>query len=175
MSNSDNSFIFSCSRNAQITFSEKPQLKIIGFQNYKHWYLIHTWSDQSDIAFNGTIVNRALLSLNGVSLRTDLYTGIPFAESTLGFIVVTIWWRRSGWVSNSSLQTLLCYLFHWFHWEGIISHIYINKRKGGGRGVIKTHVIHATSLKEITRGINMFNSTNHFITCLLYTSPSPRD
>ena len=25
---------------------EKPQLKIISFQNYKHGYIIHTWSDK---------------------------------------------------------------------------------------------------------------------------------
>ena len=34
--NSNNSYMFSCSRNSQVTFEEKPQLKIISFQNYKH-------------------------------------------------------------------------------------------------------------------------------------------
>ena len=33
--------MFSCSRNAQVTAVEKPQLKIISFPNYKHEYLIH--------------------------------------------------------------------------------------------------------------------------------------
>ena len=28
-------------------------MKIISFQNYKHWYLIHTWSEK---AFKGTVV-----------------------------------------------------------------------------------------------------------------------
>ena len=37
----------SCSRNAQVTRKEK----LISFQNYKHWYLINTWSDK---AFPGT-------------------------------------------------------------------------------------------------------------------------
>ena len=37
------------------TFVEKPQSTIISFQNYKHWYLIHTWSDK---AILGTVVNR---------------------------------------------------------------------------------------------------------------------
>ena len=46
--NSDNSCRFSCSN------LEKPQLKIIIFQNYKHWYLIH-----SDKALKGTVVNWA--------------------------------------------------------------------------------------------------------------------
>ena len=31
----------------KVTYLEKPQLKIISFKNYKHWYLIH-----SDKAFN---------------------------------------------------------------------------------------------------------------------------
>jgi len=34
--------LLSCSRNAQVTFGEKPQLKITSFQNYKHGYLIQT-------------------------------------------------------------------------------------------------------------------------------------
>ena len=54
---SDNSKMSSCSRNAQFTFVEKPQLKIISLQNYKHWYLIRTWSDK---AYMGTVVNRVL-------------------------------------------------------------------------------------------------------------------
>ena len=32
--NSDNVLMFSCQRNAQITFAEKPQMKIISCQNY---------------------------------------------------------------------------------------------------------------------------------------------
>ena len=43
MFNSDNSFIFFCSRNAQVTFVDTPQLKINSFQHRKDWYLIHTW------------------------------------------------------------------------------------------------------------------------------------
>ena len=45
--------IFSCTKNEQLLF-KKPQLKIISFQNYKHWYLIHTWSEK---AFKGTVVS----------------------------------------------------------------------------------------------------------------------
>ena len=33
--NSDNLYMFSCSLNAQVSFVEKPQLKTIGFQNFK--------------------------------------------------------------------------------------------------------------------------------------------
>ena len=50
-----------------LTFGENPQLKIISILNYKHWYLIHTWSDK---AFDGTVVNRA--SLLGGSLEITL-------------------------------------------------------------------------------------------------------
>ena len=34
--NSNNSYMFSLSRNVQVTFLEKPQFIIISFQNYKH-------------------------------------------------------------------------------------------------------------------------------------------
>ena len=34
--NSDHYYMFSCGRNAQVTSVEKPQLKIIGFQNYNY-------------------------------------------------------------------------------------------------------------------------------------------
>ena len=52
--------MFPCSKTAQITFLNKPQLKIISFLNYKHRYLIHTWSDK---ALKDTIENRALALL----------------------------------------------------------------------------------------------------------------
>ena len=45
------------------------QLKIISFQNYKQWYLIHSPSDKG---FKGTIVNRALPSLHEGSLEIML-------------------------------------------------------------------------------------------------------
>ena len=60
MFNSDNCFVFSCSRDAPGTFEEKTKLKII-LQNYKHWYLIHTWSDKALI---GILVSRAVSSLH---------------------------------------------------------------------------------------------------------------
>ena len=41
----NNSYMFSSSRNAQVTLVEKPQLKVIHFQNYNHWYIIRTWID----------------------------------------------------------------------------------------------------------------------------------
>ena len=40
--NYDNSSIFACSKNTQFAFVEKPLLKIIIFQNYKHLCLIHS-------------------------------------------------------------------------------------------------------------------------------------
>ena len=39
--------MFSCSRNVHVTFMDKPQLKIIIFQNYA----------LSGKAFNGTVMN----------------------------------------------------------------------------------------------------------------------
>jgi len=65
--------MFSCSRNAQITFGEKPQIKIISFQNCTHEYLIHTWTEKS---FKGTIVNRALSSLHKGSPAVTLTVSI---------------------------------------------------------------------------------------------------
>ena len=43
--NLDNFYLFSWSIHEQVTALEKPQMKIISFQHYKHWYLNHTWSD----------------------------------------------------------------------------------------------------------------------------------
>jgi len=65
VSNSVNSYMFSCSRNAQVIIAEKSQLKII----LKHWSLIPTWSDK---AFKGIDVNRALPSLYRGSLEIML-------------------------------------------------------------------------------------------------------
>ena len=57
--------MFSCIRNAQLSLAKNPQLKIISFQNYKHWFL--TWSDK---AFKDIVVNRAWL--HGGSLKITL-------------------------------------------------------------------------------------------------------
>ena len=54
--NSDDSYLFSWSRNAQISFLKKPRSKIISFQNYKHFHLI----DTSDKGFKSTVKNQAL-------------------------------------------------------------------------------------------------------------------
>ena len=63
----NNSWMFSCSRNAQVPFVEKSQLRVIRFQYYKH-----TWSDK---AFEGTFVNRLLPSLYGGSLGCGFHQG----------------------------------------------------------------------------------------------------
>ena len=57
---SDISCMFSCSRNAQVPFVEKPKIENKVVQNSKHCYLIHTWSDKS--LCKGALVNRALAS-----------------------------------------------------------------------------------------------------------------
>ena len=50
-------------------FTEKPQIKIICLKKQKHGYLNHTLSDK---AFRSTLVNRALPSLHGWSLKITL-------------------------------------------------------------------------------------------------------
>ena len=40
-------YMLPCSRNAQVTFLEKPHLKKIRFPNYRHLYLIYTWWDKA--------------------------------------------------------------------------------------------------------------------------------
>ena len=44
-------------------------MKMISLKKQKHGYLVHTWSDK---AFMGTVVNRTLSSLHGVSLEITL-------------------------------------------------------------------------------------------------------
>ena len=52
-----------------------PELNKNSFQNYKHWYLIHTWSDK---AFKSTVVNRALPSFHGGSLEKTFTVTLNF-------------------------------------------------------------------------------------------------
>ena len=60
--NSDIPSCFPAVEHVQVTFVEthRPPLKFISFQNNKHWYLIHNWSDN---ALKRTFVNRTLSSL----------------------------------------------------------------------------------------------------------------
>ena len=74
-------FLFFCSRSVQVIFEEKPQLKSINFQNCKHWYLIHTWSDN---AFKGSVVNRAL------TFETKFFYKILKSFSFLVFFWLTV-------------------------------------------------------------------------------------
>ena len=64
---SNSSFIFFCSRNAQLPFVEKPQLKITSFQNHKH--PIHTWLDK---ALSITVVHRALWRVTEITRTVSL-------------------------------------------------------------------------------------------------------
>ena len=57
MSISDNFSKLSCNLNAQVTFVEKTQLKIVNFQNYKCGNVIPLGSDK---ALKGTVANWAL-------------------------------------------------------------------------------------------------------------------
>jgi len=56
----DNSNMFSCSRNAQVTFVEKPEMKI-----YVHYSELQTLI--SDKVFKSTVLNKAFSSLNAGS------------------------------------------------------------------------------------------------------------
>jgi len=47
--------IVSKARNAPVTFVEKPQMKIMSFQNGKQGYSCNTWSDK---ALKGIVVNQ---------------------------------------------------------------------------------------------------------------------
>ena len=62
-------WIISCSKNAQVTFVDNPQLNLICFQSLKQWFLIHTWSDKG---IKGTVVNRAMPSMHRGSLEITL-------------------------------------------------------------------------------------------------------
>ena len=66
MLNSEDSYQISGNRNAKISLIGKKQFKIISFQNYKHWYLIYTWSEQY---IKVTVVNRTMPSKHGGSLE----------------------------------------------------------------------------------------------------------
>ena len=47
-------------------FEEKPQMKIICFQEQKLGHLIYTWSDE---VFKGTVVNRTFQTIIGRGLE----------------------------------------------------------------------------------------------------------
>ena len=49
-----------CNRNTQITFADKPHLKITIFQKEKHGFKINTWSDES---LKGAVVNPIFQSI----------------------------------------------------------------------------------------------------------------
>ena len=67
--------------NGQVTFAEKPYIKINRFKKQKHWYLIHTWSD---IALKGTIVNQKLSSLHEGSHEITLTVPLKFVVFSRG-------------------------------------------------------------------------------------------
>ena len=62
MFNSDNLAIASHNQEIQVTFAEKPMMKIKSLKKQKNWYLIGTWLDR---AFKGTNVNRVLPLVHG--------------------------------------------------------------------------------------------------------------
>ena len=71
--------MFFCSKIAQVTFVETPQLKKNSIHYYKHLYLIQTWSDK---AFKGTVVNRVLPSLHEGPFEIEITVTISLREKT---------------------------------------------------------------------------------------------
>ena len=68
--NYNNSKMISFSKNAQVTLVERPQLKRIRFQIYKHWYQL----------FKDVIVNRALPSVDEGSLENYIILTVSLIE-----------------------------------------------------------------------------------------------
>ena len=58
------------SKNAQVSFIEKPQFKIISSQSYEHCFLIHILSDN---AFKDTIGNRAYSLCIEIHLKLHIH------------------------------------------------------------------------------------------------------
>ena len=56
---------------AQVTFAEKPQMKINSWKKQKHWYLIQIWLAK---AFKGIVVNRTMPSLHWRPLKKYCYS-----------------------------------------------------------------------------------------------------
>ena len=103
----DNLNTFSCSRNAQVTFEEKPHLKTISFFIYKHWYLIHTWSDKD---FKGAVICESNISIFALRVTWN-YTSSLLKSSESNprkslTSVVRLFWRLTHLISwwNSILQ-----------------------------------------------------------------------
>ena len=65
---------------AQVSFAKKPLLKIISFKNYKHWYLVLTWSDK---AFKGTIGMRTSSSFDAG--LTEITLTVPLIQGSVSY------------------------------------------------------------------------------------------
>ena len=100
--NSDNSYMFSCNRNAEVTFIEKPELKII-------WFKITSMNVKFmlDQAFNGTVVNRTCHFIDEESLK-EKNTNRP------------IKWYFSGYMGCSPGWTIYPYGYIW-QYNGIMN------------------------------------------------------
>ena len=72
-------------RNAQVTFAEKPRLKINCLNKHKHWYPMHGWSDKG---LKVTTVNRSFPSLE-ITLTAFLFQW---------FLITAIWLVIERWV-----------------------------------------------------------------------------
>ncbi len=70
---------------------------------YKHWYLIHTWSDK---AFKGTVVNSALSTLNGGLFQITLT--VPLIDYDFKLDTLLKAWQ---YINNCSLVTINSYEF----------------------------------------------------------------
>ena len=131
MINYDNSYMssFIIRKIAQVTFAEKPQLKIISFQNYKHWYFIHNSSAQA--------------------FRLPLWIGMcHFYTLILKFLMIIKKKRflnRLDFIpchffSDGSKMFNECWWNHFFQNNLDINLIYPNLTKAEGRGIIP-HIV----------------------------------
>ena len=105
-----------------VTFAEKPQMKIISLKKQKHWYLINTWSEK---AFKGTVVNRALPSVDGGSLKITLtvpYKGWPIQFLTSS--IIRFFRLGRGWCYFSKI-----FLYKVETWVGRVMIFFISENK----------------------------------------------
>jgi len=66
---------FLLTRNPQVTFAEKQQMKMNSLRKQKHDYLFHSWLDNE---FKGTVINRTLSYLHFAWRVTWNYAYRPF-------------------------------------------------------------------------------------------------
>ena len=102
------SFIFLQTRNEQVTFADKPQIKMKSLKKQKHKKIIHFWSDK---VFKSTLVNRALPSLHGGVTWNYAYSPFNFQNyfkaSYLVWMTINLPWGHIKFVLGSAVFTFI--------------------------------------------------------------------